>query len=517
MLDKKELLRLRSSIETNKSSWDSTFYDCFAYAEPERNYIFRQKGFTTPANQKQVDLYTSAARIGTDVFVARLQNKLCPYKSDYIQLVPKESLEDQEESEIRNLGQELSNAANEKKNELKLDSLLNQSFYDLAAGTACLLAQNTTSGLSFAKIPLDELSLGTEQEQTVSRKFKIAACRIWELYPELVGKTVIGGYIITDSNKYDEVELNDMLYYNTKTRMYEYYVLRGDELITQRVYKTSPFHIFHWSRAADMPFGNGVIQKVLPNIKRLNKYIKSKLELIPFAFPMFFAQNGQIMDRNVNYKPGAFIFCQDPQKIVPIQMGSDTSNFRLEIQTEEIQIKEGMLDTPLPSDPTRATATEINARLQSGTESFTANVARLTDIMEEIAWKIVEDVFNSNLAGVVDFGFDFIRKSFELKINNDAQIDNVLIQKIQAYVGFVGQFDPKAIYQSMPRGESLAALQRAFNLPPELTRTSKEIDEAADQDAQAQAEMAQAQANTQMVMDTNKAQAPVMAKQAMGV
>lgn len=517
MLDTKELLRLKSSIETNKSSWDSTFYDCFAYAEPERNYIYRQKGFTSPANQKQVDLFTSAGRIGTDVYVARLQNKLCPYKADYIQLIPKESLEDQREVEIRNFGQELSNAANERKNELKVDSIINQSLYDLAAGTACILSQNTTNGLSFTKIPLDEIALGTEQEQTVCRRFKIAACRIWEIYPELMGKTTIGGFIITESNKYDEVELNDMLYYNTKTKIYEYYVLRGEEVILQRSYKKSPFHIFHWARAADMPFGNGVIQKVLPNIKRLNKYIKSKLELIPFAFPMFFAQNGTIMDRNVNYKPGAFIFCQDPQKIVPIQMGSDTSNFRLEIQTEEIQIKEGMLDTPLPSDLTNATATEINAKLQSGTESFTANVARLTDVIEDIAWKIVEDVFNSNLAGVVDFNFDFIRESFELKINNDAQIDNVLIQKIQAYVGFVGQFDPKAIYQSMPRGESLAALQRAFNLPPELTRTGQEIDEAADQDAQAQAEMAQAQVGTQMAMDTNKAQAPVMARQAMGV
>ena len=51
-----------------------------------------------------------------------------------------------------------------------------------------------------------------------------------------------------------------------------------------------------------------------------------------------------------------------------------------------------MLDTPLPSDPTNTTATEINARMLSGTESFPANVARLTDIMEDIAWKIVRDI-----------------------------------------------------------------------------------------------------------------------------
>ena len=59
-----------------------------------------------------------------------------------------------------------------------------------------------------------------------------------------------------------------------------------------------------------------------------------------------------------------------------------------------------------------------------------------------------------------------------------------MIQKIQAYVSFVGQFDPQAIYQSMPRGKSLAALEKAYNLPSELTRTAQEIDEAAEKEAE---------------------------------
>ena len=125
----------------------------FIRPQPERNYVYRAKGFSTSTNQKQVELYTNAGRIGTDVFVARLQNKLCPYKANYIQLLPKESLTDAEEIEVRDMAQELSNAANERKNELQLDNLLNQSLYDLAAGTACLLSQNTSNGLSFVKSP----------------------------------------------------------------------------------------------------------------------------------------------------------------------------------------------------------------------------------------------------------------------------------------------------------------------------------------------------------------------------
>jgi hypothetical protein len=512
MLNKREISRLKASIETNKSSWNSTFWEVFAYTQPERNYIFRQKGFTTPENQKQIMLLTNAGRLGTDIFVARLQNRLVPYKQPYIQLVPKESLSDAQERETKDLAAELSAASNERKNELGLDDLLNQSFYDLCAGTACIMSQTTRHGLSFEKMPLDEISLGTERNQTVVRNFKIQMIKVGEIFPELAGRKQIGSQFMSESNMYDEIPLSDMLYYNALDQLWEYYLLEGESVILSRQYKYSPYHIIHWSRASDMPFGNGIGQKVLPNIKRLNKYIKSKLELIPFAFPMFLTQHGAIMDKNITYKPGGHIFCRDPKQVIPVHLSKDASNFQIEISTEEMQIKEAMLDLPLPTIPTKMTATEVQAREQSSSESFNANVMRLTDVLESIAWEIVEDVFNRELFGLVDFDFEYIRQSFDMKINNDSQIDQNLIQKIQGYIAFVGQFDPQAIYQSMPRSKTLAKLQKSFNLPSELRRTPQEIDEVADTAAQAEAQAAEAQINTQMAIDQNKAVAAQEAK-----
>ena len=99
MMTKEELQTLKQSVMQSKQSWNSVFYDTFAYTQPERNYVWRAKG-GNPGNLKQVELFTTAGKIGTAVFVSRIQNKLSPYEKPYFSLKCKESVEDDVESEI---------------------------------------------------------------------------------------------------------------------------------------------------------------------------------------------------------------------------------------------------------------------------------------------------------------------------------------------------------------------------------------------------------------------------------
>ena len=514
MLSQQEVIRLKGSLATLKSTWDSKFYEVFSYTQPWRNYVYRFKGATGPESQKQVNLYTNAGQFGTDMFISRLQNRMTPYGQPYFQIFPKESLDDDIKANITPFLEELSAAVNEKKDELRLDNMIQSAYYDLSAGSTILMRQNTNRGLAFCHIPLTDISLGCEKNQSVSRTFKIPQGRLGEIYPELAERAIQGLYV-NEANKYEEKEFCDILYYDEGNKIYEYFLLMGDQIILKRQYKTSPFHIFHWSKAADMPFGNGVCQKVLPNIKRLNKYIKAKLEIIPFAFPMFFAKNGAIMDRNITYKPGAFIWCQNPNDIVPIKMNEGASTFQLEIANEEAQIKEGMLGITIPTQAQAGiTATEIATRVNMSNEPFNANVTRLTEVLQDIGWDIVQDAFRSQLLGIVDFSFDELKSWCEIRINNDSQVDQNLIEKIQSYITFIGQFDPQAIYQSLSRGAVLSLLQKGYNLPVSIRRTAKEIDQAAQVESQAQAEQVQAQVETQAALDANKENSKAIAQAA---
>lgn len=506
MLTKQELNNLKNTIQSSKNSWNSTFYETFAYTQPERNYVWRIKN-GAPANNKQIPLYTTAGKIGAAIFVAKLQNRLTPYQKPYFSLKIKKSASDEIESEMRDFGQELTDKLNERKDEIKLDDQLNESYWDLVAGTACLQRENNINGISFHKIPLTDFSLGTEDNQSVSRTFQLPGAEIGTTFPELRGKTKIGSATITSANRWDKISLTDILFYNKILGQWEYYLLQEDEIVLTRIYKSSPYYLFHWDRASDMPFGTGVGQKALPILKRLNSYIKCNLQLLPFRFPMFIAKNGSITDRNIELKPGGFLWSSDPQSVIPVNLSAAQNSFVLEITKDEMEVKQIMLDNTLPNDPKEMTAAEVYTRTETPYEMLYNNVSKLTNVIRNIGWDILEDIFNRELIGIVDFQFEYLKEIFDLEVNNESAVDANLVQQIQNYIATVAQIDPSAVWQSMPRSKTLVKLQEGFNLPQELQRTATEIDDAAQQDAAAAQNAMNNQIQAQMAIDNNKEQA----------
>lgn len=513
MLNSIELSRLVSECQNSKESWNSCFFEAMAYTQPERNIIWRNKG-GNPSGNKQIPLYTQAGKNGVNIFVARVQNKLSPYLQPYISFVPKKSLEGQYVEQLRDFCSAMSDKCNELKNTLKLDDELNDSYYDLACGTAIIMREDTMFGVRFKKIPFTDYKLGTEQHQTVCREYKMPAYQVGIIFPETSNVQRIGGVDTKGQDKYKEVLLNDILYYNEKMRVWEYYLRDGETILITRKYKKSPYHIFHWTRASDMPFGTGVALQALPALKRLNSYVKIKLELIPFAFPMFLTQSGNFMDRNVQFKPGGIINVRNIEAMKPVELSTDRQTFMLEIEAEELAIKQTFLDYTLPTNPRQMTAAEVYARSNPQDEMVTMNVSKLTEIIKEIAWDLFDDVFNREIAGTVSFSLSQIKEMIDVEINNDATLDSNLIDKITSYIATIGQFDPAAVWQALDRGKTLEKYGEAFNLPVDIRRTAEEIDEAQEQAIEAQQQAYQQDVQSQMDINTAKEQAIAEREQA---
>ena len=512
MLNQTQLSRIRGNANTSKQAWNSEYFEAMAYTQPERNEIWRVKG-GFPGNLKQIPLFTQAGKIGVDVFVARVQNKLTPYEKPYFSFRPKDSFVSDYEAELRDLCAKISDRVNERKNELRLDDTLNEAYYDLAAGTAAIIRENTIFGVQFKKLPITEYMLGTETHQSVFREIKMAPNMIGIYFPELRGLKEIGGRMTYGPGSDEEMNLQDTLYYNEQTGRWEYYLQANDKIILVRDYgKRCPVHLFHWTRASDMPYGTGVAMKAKPALKRLNSYIKCKLELIPFAFPMFLSTAGNFLDRNVNFKPGGRMFVRDINGVMPVQLSQAKNDFILEIQSEELAIKQTMLDYTLPADPRQMTAAEVYARQNPQDEMVSIAVSKMTATIKEIGWDLFDDVYARELAGITNISLEQLHEILECEVNNDAQMDVQAVNKILQYIQTVGMFDPQAIYQSLNRGRMLETLEKAYNLPIEITRTAAEIDEAADAAAQAQAEAQSAGVQAQMLMDTNKEQAKAAAQ-----
>lgn len=503
MLAAQEISKLIASCNTSKDSWNSYYFEAMSYTQPERNYIWRVKG-GFPGNTKQVPLFTQAGKVGTNIFTARIQNKLSPYEKPYLNWQPKKSLDAEYVKELRDFCAVMSDKCNERKNELKLDDQLNDSYYDLACGTAMIAREDTLSGIDFKKIPITDYKLGSEKNQTVVRDYKMNGYQIGITFPELANLKYIGGMDVKGSNKYEEIQLTDILYLNEKTKKWEYYVQYGSETLLTRTYKQSPFHIFHWTRAADMPFGSGVALQALPAIKRLNSFIKVNLELIPYAFPMFLTTSGNFMDRNVNFKPGGIINVRDINAMQPIQLSQAKNDFEFEIQREELEIKQTFLDYTLPTSPRQMTAAEVYARSNPQDEMVAMNVSKLTSVLKEIAWDIFDDVFDREIGNTVSFTKEQVKELLDCNINNEANLDTATIEKMNSYIQSLLAFDPQALWQTIDRGKALEIYGDAYNLPIDMRKTADEIDELYQQASESQAAELQSQINAQMAIDTNK-------------
>lgn len=501
MLQERELNQIYSKCKETKDAWNSYYWLVFSYTQPERNIIWRfHDGF--PANLRQIPLYTQAGKNGANVFVARIQNQLTPTNKDYFNFDFKESATPDEE--IRDIVELMTQRVNELKRELKLDEIFNQSYFDLVAGTACIMREDTIHGIRFKCLPITDYCLDTCERQSVSRDYKLPLWKVGVLYPELRGRAIQGKDPYDPQQKDEIISLSDVLYYNEQTRMYEYYVRSESKVILTRQYKSSPYHLFHWNRASDMPFGAGVGMQALPAMKRLNNYVKIKLQILPFKIPMFIAKAGTIMDNNISFEPGKVLVVNDTSSVQPLPLSNADTNFDLDMQHEELEIKQTFLDYTLPADPRQMTAAEVYARSNPQDEMINLNISRLTRVVEDIGWDIFDYVFNTEVGRQSGLSLEQLHEVLDCKINNEATLDTNTIQKIQGYIATVGQIDPAAIWQSLNRTKTLEVLMKSFNLPAEMRNSGEEIDNAVEQQQEAIMNEQNAQLQAQMAIDANK-------------
>ena len=200
------------------------------------------------------------------------------------------------------------------------------------------------------------------------------------------------------------------------------------------------------------------------------------------------------------------MYVRDIAGVELVQLSQAKNDFMLEIQQEELAIKQTMLDYTLPNDPRQMTAAEVYARQNPQDEMVSISVSKMTSTIKEIGWDIFDDVYARELAGITNITLDQLHEILDCEVNNDAQMDTQEVNKILQYIQTVGLFDPAAIYQTLNRGRTLERLEKAYNLPIEITRTAEEIDAAAQADAEAQAAQAQAAVQAQMAVDANKEQ-----------
>lgn len=195
---------------------------CFEYMMPARDMD------KTQGEDVHDHIYSSIGEQVADRFVDRVQNILTPVTVDWIKLEAGYFMKQQSQDNVIDINKELDKIAeicNVFKNTSNFDVVMTEFYYDLIAGTACLLLLEGTqeNPLRFISVPVKELAIAEGifgEVGEVYRKFKMKS--------ELIKRQWPSAKFEEKDDKKGDLDLVESTYYDYDEKIWRYTVILKD-------------------------------------------------------------------------------------------------------------------------------------------------------------------------------------------------------------------------------------------------------------------------------------------------
>ena len=387
----KQIIKDCGKAYQKKGKWDNLYKEVFEYMMPARDIE------KSPGDDVENRIFSSIGEQSSDRFVDRVQNILTPVNVDWIKFEAGYMLKKQNEGGVTDVNKELDKIAgicNVFKNTSNFDVAATEFYYDLIAGTACLLVLEGTfeNPLRFVTVPIKELAIAEGifgEVGEVYRKFKLKSELIKRQWPD-------AKYEDKDDND-KEKELIESTYYDYDAKIWHYTVIlkEGEQVLVEHNYKANPFVILRWTKCSGEVYGRGLGLKSIKDVKTLNLIMEYSLRALAFTIPVFIAQ------QDASFDPDDFILKPGALNLVPSTATNNPSVTQLPVnvthditayKTEqmEMNIKRNMMDSTIPNDPSRnLTATEITERANELKAILSNSYGR---IMNELLYPLIRRI-----------------------------------------------------------------------------------------------------------------------------
>lgn len=352
--------------------WISLMEACYHYTVPQRNMFYWTS--TTQGAQKNAKVYDTTPVAATRAFVSKIQNALTPPQQVWAQLAAGTEVEEENVEEVNRWLQETNEIIFDHIRHSNFDLAINESYYDLAVGTAalCVNEGDYDNPLIFysnnlARVAIEE-SFNTAVETVFRWWDEMRIGDVMERWP---------GARITDTMQKmyedDKAAVIKMLVegtiYDARNKKYVYALWYQDQLLLEEELESSNWIVFRWNKTNNEAYGRGPVMEALPSIISLNEI--ARLELA--------AANMNVCKPYMAYSDGVFspwTFRIEPNTIIPIAPNSsgqfpiqplpDVSNPAFAQLTSgdlRQQINNLLYNQPFgPIDAPPKTATEVAAR-----------------------------------------------------------------------------------------------------------------------------------------------------------
>jgi hypothetical protein len=281
-----KIRRRYKSAKANADLWSSLLEACYFQAVPFRNRFYNSN--QQQGEEKNARLYDTTLPEATKTFVSKIQDAMTPPQTQWGFLeVDKDWLKDElDEAEIseaqaavdtymRNLFKYIHSS--------NFDVSVNESFFDLAISTACLVVNQYTDEqpLLFTSIPADKLCI----EESLNGKIE-SWFRTWDdiKISELSTRwekaqpteQMIQSLKDNPDAKIKKV-YEGVCYYPSDTKKYIYGVWTDDTYLFLEPLESNPAIVWRFQKTNNETWGRGPVMDALPSARSLQEMARIEL------------------------------------------------------------------------------------------------------------------------------------------------------------------------------------------------------------------------------------------------
>lgn len=353
------------SAKTMADLWMGLHQSCYAYAIPARNKFWRPKEQQGELRGSRV--YDTTPIEAVKTFVSKMQTIMTPPQTQwgFLKLDP---VFIEENPDIADEAQLTLNKYMERVFEYihqsNFDVSINESFFDLSVGTACLVSNyyKDSCPLRFTSVPMDKLFIEDSLNGTVETWFRnwedVKVSEIHTKWP----KATIPQRLLSELKRTPNLTLRlvyeGVMYCPMEDKPYFYGVACDEGWLYREYLETNPGTVWRFQKTNNDVYGRGPVMDALPSIVTLNEIMKLELasaNLNVFRPYMAFG-DGVFNPMNFTMKPMSIIPIasigangQFPLQPLP---GSENPAFaQITINDLRLQIQRLLFaDSPIPED-----------------------------------------------------------------------------------------------------------------------------------------------------------------------
>jgi len=502
--------------------WLNLFQTAYRYAIPDRDDFFKQ----TEGSSRMNDVFDSTAIDAVQDYASNIQSILTPAYTRWAKLVPgdlvkkTQKLTDTEFEEAKKILEDYTETLFMYLDSSNFNLKANESLQDLAVSTGVLILNEGTDDkpFEFLSVPLSQVAVSEGTDGTLRnfwRKWNISVRLVPLKWPDITLDDTLSSLL--KNNPEEKVELIEgCINYptNPDEKKFFYYVQHvrsGVKDLLTEWREFSPFIGFRGNVSPGEILGRGPVLKVLPDIKKLNKFEEMGLRGASMrAFPITLVESNAVLNPH-NFKMNAgdtvviepSVSGKDPVR--PFQVGGDVQ-FEQAYREMLIQnIKDALSVDPLgaPEQTTNQTATQTQIRQLNWTRKNAATASRLTsEWLNDVLDKCIRILRKKNILSDIEVKGKTIDLKFDNKliaVNYQSPLLDMQnqedAQRLEAHIQFIeSNFGATGITATYNLPEIPGYMAEKMGVPAKLLNDSNAIQEKLNNLAKQAQEAAQAQA-----------------------